>query len=111
MNTLRPPPLDNAELRARFEGRPDLLRRMIKIFDEQTPRLLARLQEAVGRKDAPGIRSAAHTLKGSLLQFGAHTAAGTAGQLEQSGDSSSPLLDQLNAQVAEVQQYLNTLDV
>ena len=110
MNVQRTLPFDPAELRARFEGKPDLLRRMIKIFADQTPQLLARLRHAARRGDAPAVAWTAHTLKGSLVQFGATTAAELAHQLEQAAPPLiNPLLEQLELQTAEVQQALSEL--
>lgn len=112
MNTLSPPALDLEGLRSRFEGRTELLRRVIKIFAEQTPQLLTRLREAARRGDASAVKSAAHTLKGSFLQLGALAAADLALQLEQTQwsetQSSSPI-EQLELKAAEVLQLLTDL--
>lgn len=110
MNDQRIPALDTAELRSRFEGKGDLLRRMIRIFSEQTPQLLARLRHAARRGDAPAVAWTAHTLKGSLSQFGANAAAELARQLEQATPPSiASLIQELEMQAGEVQQALTQL--
>jgi HPt (histidine-containing phosphotransfer) domain-containing protein len=106
--------LDVGELRGRFAGKAELLRRLIKIFDEQTPQLLARLRHAFRRGDAQAVERTAHTLKGSLAQIGAQGAAGLAGQLEQAARVSAPgrseaILKDLEAQSAQLLRMLNDL--
>lgn len=106
--------LDLAELRSRFAGRADLLRRIVKIFDEQTPQLLARLRHAVRRGDGPGMQFTAHTLKGSLAQIGAHATAELAKQIEEAAGTSAPgrsesVIKELEVQAAQIQRLLNDL--
>ena len=106
--------LDSDDLRSRFAGKFELLRRLIKIFDEQTPQLLARLRHAARRGDAAAVEWAAHTLKGSLLQIGARTTAEVARQIEESAHSSAPgrseaLFRELEGQAAQIQRTLNEL--
>jgi len=90
------------------------LRRLIKIFDEQTPELLGRLRHAFRRGDAQAVQWTAHTLKGSLAQFGAQITAGLASQLEQAAQTSAPgrsdaLLKELELQAAQLRRLLNDL--
>jgi HPt (histidine-containing phosphotransfer) domain-containing protein len=106
--------IDVADLRTRFTGKGDLLRRLIKIFDEQTPQLLARVRHAARRGDASAVEWTAHTLKGSLVQLGAQVTAELAGQLEAAARTSPPgrndaLLKELETQAAQVQRLLNDL--
>lgn len=106
--------MNTTELRSRFEGKGDLLRRMIRILGEQTPQLLGRLRLAARSGDAPAVECAAHTLKGSLLQFGAHAAAELAHQLERAAGEGAigqaeAAIDQLKIQTDEIQQVLNNL--
>ncbi|HZO86084.1 MAG TPA: Hpt domain-containing protein [Verrucomicrobiae bacterium] len=114
MNSAATTLFDAAELKTRFAGKAELLRRIIKIFDEQTPQLLGRLRHAVRRGDAAAVEWTAHTLKGSLGQLGAHTTAELAAQLEQAARTSAPgrsevLLKDLEAQAAQLQRMLKDL--
>ena len=106
--------LDLADLRTRFAGKGDLLRRIVKIFDEQTPQLLARLRHAFRRGDAVAVERTAHTLKGSLAQIGAQSTADLAYQIEQAARRTAPgrsetILKDLEAQAGQVQRLLNEL--
>ena len=106
--------LDVTELRGRFAGKADLLRRVIRIFDEQTPQLLARLRHAFRRGDAQAVQWTAHTLKGSLAQIGAQGVAALAEQLEQAARVAAPgrsetILKDLETQAAQLQRVLNDL--
>jgi HPt (histidine-containing phosphotransfer) domain-containing protein len=102
------------DLRERFAGRAELLRRMIKIFDEQTPQLLARLRHAFRRGDAQAVEFTAHTLKGSLAQLGAQITAALAQQLEDAARVAAPgrseaILKELEAQATQLRRILNDL--
>jgi HPt (histidine-containing phosphotransfer) domain-containing protein len=106
--------LDVSDVKARFAGKGELLRRIIKIFDEQTPQLLARLRHAARRGDAAAVEFTAHALKGSLLQIGAHTTAELAAQLEQAARTSAPgrseaVLKDLESQAAQLLRLLKDL--
>ena len=107
--------LNVADLRNRFAGKGDLLRRIVKIFDEQTPQLLARLRHAFRRGDAVAVERTAHTLKGSLAQIGAQSTADLAHQIEQAARTaaapgrSETVLKDLEAQAGQVQRLLNEL--
>jgi len=114
MSTLTNTLFDAEELRTRFAGKAELLRRLIKIFCEQTPQLLARLRHASRRGDNSAVEWTAHTLKGSLLQLGAHVTANLAYQLEQAARTSVPgrseaVLKELELQAAQIQRLLTDL--
>jgi len=108
--------IDPGELRSRFAGKAELLRRLAKIFSEQTPQLLARLRHAARRGDAPGVEWTAHTLKGSLLQLGAHATAELAEQIEAAARTSAPgrsetVMKELEVQAAQIQRLLNDVAI
>jgi PAS domain S-box-containing protein len=65
----------------------ELLKELITLFLESQPQWLMDLREAIERKDRPTTKRLAHTLKGSLQQFGA-SATATAQQLETVADQS-----------------------
>ena len=112
------PTFDYGELLARVDNDRELLRDLLLIFKEEFPRNLLALREAVDTKDGNRIATAAHTLKGMLLNLAANQAAATVGQLEQLGrqreasgyaegfsaleSDARKLLPQLDACMAEV---------
>lgn len=65
----------------------ELLHELIALFLESLPQWLMDLREAIERQDQPTAKRLAHTLKGSLRQFGA-SATKTAQQLESAADQS-----------------------
>jgi len=77
--------LDRAALLERLEGDAELLAEMVGALLEDCPRLVASIREAVARGDARLLERAAHTLKGSVGNFGASAAAAAALRLEQMG--------------------------
>jgi CheY-like chemotaxis protein len=59
------------------EGAPDLLERVITTYLKDAPRLLQTMVDSLQRRDAAGLRLAAHSLKSSSASLGAiHLAAG-----------------------------------
>jgi two-component system, sensor histidine kinase and response regulator len=71
----------------RVEGDRQLLAEMAELFLEECPKLMADVQAAVTGGDAPALIRAAHTLKGSAANFGAHQAFEAAQELERMGRS------------------------
>src|SRR5262249_51822257 len=69
-------------LLAELNGDEAALRRLITLFLETTPPLLAQMHGALASGDRAAMETAAHTLKGSLLQLGEEHARGLALQLE-----------------------------
>jgi CheY-like chemotaxis protein len=91
--------LDRAALLDYVEGDQALLRKIVKRFLENGPKLLARVEEAVARKDGPGLEQSAHQLKGAVGNFFAQSAWNAASRLETIGhegdltDSAAALTD------------------
>src|SRR5258706_14258693 len=56
---------------ALFEGDREFLAEILNLFLETCPKLLTAVEDAMSRNDAQAIRRAAHTLKGSVANFGA----------------------------------------
>jgi signal transduction histidine kinase/CheY-like chemotaxis protein len=75
--------LDVASLRARVNGRHDVLQRLVTVYREQYPVQLAMLREAVTRGSASEARRLAHRLIGTVGCFSAETAAREARAVEQ----------------------------
>jgi PAS domain S-box-containing protein len=69
----------------RVDGDRELLREVANLFFEDTPRLLAEVRNAIQRGDGKALERSAHTLKGSVGNFGARTAFEAAFSLEQMG--------------------------
>ncbi|MGQ0602888.1 MAG: GAF domain-containing protein, partial [Anaerolineales bacterium] len=71
----QPPPLDADQLndlrQIQIGDQHNLLVELIDSFEQEAPELLQRLREAVAIHDAPGVREAAHSLKGSTGNLGA----------------------------------------
>jgi PAS domain S-box-containing protein len=69
----------------RVDGDRDLLKEVAGLFFEDTPRLMTEIRNAVERADAQALERSAHTLKGSVGNFGAKRAFDLAYNLEQMG--------------------------
>jgi HPt (histidine-containing phosphotransfer) domain-containing protein len=96
---------------ARLGGDTRLFQDLIGFLHEDAPPLLVRLREAVARADADQVARAAHSLKGLVVNFDAHTAAAAAQKVESmglSGDLSGAAADveTLALHVAELEQHL-----
>jgi CheY-like chemotaxis protein len=83
-----PPGATFPELVSRVGGDEKLLKRMIQTFLRDTPKRLARIAEAIHRKNPEVLASLAHALKGSLSIFGAESACKHAQYLQDLGRSS-----------------------
>ena len=79
----------------------ELLREIAILFVEDCPRALAEIRDAVARGDAAKLENAAHALKGSVANFGAHSAVEAAFRLEQMGRA---------GQLGEALETLRTLE-
>jgi len=71
-----------SELLARFNGNRNLLRNLVRTFQDDCPRMMARIRGALGSRDARALADAAHGLKGSVGNFGDSAALDTARKLE-----------------------------
>ena len=68
---------------AQVDGDRELFRNLLRLFAKEIPSMLDRIRQALDQKDAPGIEQGAHTIKGSVSNFGASQALKTAFRLEQ----------------------------
>lgn len=83
-----PEHLDGLDVSAaldRIGGDEDLLKEIASIFLEEYPSQLAEVRGAVRERDAAAIQHAAHSIKGSLANFGAEQARQAALRLEMMG--------------------------
>ena len=76
---------NHQEALARVDGDLTLLREVVKIFVEESPRQMAELREAIGAVDPLQMSRAAHALKGAIANFGARASFDAAHQLELMG--------------------------
>jgi two-component system, sensor histidine kinase and response regulator len=79
------PILDLEGTMSRLAGDKELFVDLVGFFFEDTPRLFAELQAAVNAKDAIGIHSSAHALKGLIAGCGGVRAALAAQKIETAG--------------------------
>jgi len=79
--------IDEASLRERVGDDPELLAEIIGLFLDETPQLVAAIEDAIARGDAKRLERTAHRLKGAVGNFGARPASNAALQLEMFGRS------------------------
>lgn len=75
--------LDQRALESLRLLRPGLLLRVLDVWLEESPQLLAQLQRAQQQQDNEGLRRAAHSLKNSAANVGARQLSQLCQQLEQ----------------------------
>jgi CheY-like chemotaxis protein len=75
--------LDRSALLDRVEGDMELLGEIIGLFKEDSVRQIAAIRDAIDQKQSDLLRRAAHNLKGTCGNLGAHEAAATALELEE----------------------------
>jgi len=80
---------DPQALLDRVHGDLTLLRELVDLFATEVPGMLAGIEEAIQQGSPSELEKASHKIKGSLLQFSAHTAANIALQLEKNGQAGS----------------------
>jgi two-component system, sensor histidine kinase and response regulator len=109
---LPPPPyepaaFDREALLERVDGDVELLEELVAVFMDESPRLLAAARAALEQRDAPALERAAHSLKGSVGNFCAPSAAEAARRLEslsREGD-----LDGASGALARLEDEMNRL--
>ena len=82
-NDSSPEIFDRAAALARVGNDEALLFDLAKMFSTEIPKRLSAVRDALEKKDAEGLRRAAHSMKGSLSAFAASRATETAARLEQ----------------------------
>jgi CheY-like chemotaxis protein/HPt (histidine-containing phosphotransfer) domain-containing protein len=68
-----------------FDSDPQFLTEIVSLFLKTYPQLLYAIEDAISRKDAPGLCQAAHSLKGAVGNFGAKAVVEQAAALETMG--------------------------
>ena len=79
--------LNRAIALERVGGDEELLREIAGLFLEDYPSLITQIEQAVATGDANGLERAAHSLKGSIANFGSEAAYQASLDLEQIGRS------------------------
>jgi HPt (histidine-containing phosphotransfer) domain-containing protein len=77
--------LNRALALERVGGDEELLREIAGLFLEDYPSLITQIEQAVAASDANSLERAAHSLKGSIANFGSDPAYHAAFELEQIG--------------------------
>ncbi|WP_305041002.1 Hpt domain-containing protein [Geoalkalibacter sp.] len=104
-------PADLSDLLEDLAGQEGAIKDLINQFNQDAPRYLAQLREAVEKDDARGLEQVAHRLKSLLGIFQAMNAYGMAERLEDCGRSNCwnevrNLVDEFDAELARVRDYL-----
>jgi CheY-like chemotaxis protein len=79
----RAPAWDYGQARARAAEDEILLREIVRIFLEESPRLMERVEQALAERDGAGVERAAHSLKGQIRCLAAPEALSAAEKLEE----------------------------
>jgi len=106
-----PQVLDRDALLDRVGGDIEFLQEIAGLFLEDCPKLLAQIRTAVSGGDARTLENAAHTLKGSVANFGAEAARDAAFRLEALGRSGDmkPAPDAYSVLEQEIQRFTQEL--
>ncbi len=97
-----------SEALERVDGDKELLCELVELFLEESPSMLADIKGAVARNDTKALEYSAHTLKGSVGNFGAKDVYEAAFVLEQAGRAGS--LSGTEAALAALEKALQELE-
>ncbi len=103
--------LNRLHNRKRKDGS-SLVEKVVNIYLEQSPRLLAELTQATLRKDVEAVRGISHTLKSSSINVGATGLSALCEKVEQvceQGYIESALVDKVHKTYTDVEQALNVV--
>lgn len=89
-------------------GEPDVLAEVLKLFMDEVPRRIHRVRQALDAGDATAVQRAAHSLKGSAGNIGAHRLYEISRQLDDTAKARdlaalAPLVGTLGAEYAKVE--------
>jgi two-component system sensor histidine kinase/response regulator len=79
--------INTQDLMARFEGDTELLHQASELLRQSYPRLLEQLRDAIHRGDAEAVGRTAHTIRGSVANFGSGACMEAALKLEKIAES------------------------
>jgi HPt (histidine-containing phosphotransfer) domain-containing protein len=100
-----------ANLLKSLDGDTAAVRRLVTLFLDTTPSLVAEIRNSAKRRDASALEHAAHTLKGSLTHLGEARSRGVAAELERLAhlrdlEHAAPLAAQLDQSLTPFQESL-----
>jgi HPt (histidine-containing phosphotransfer) domain-containing protein len=104
--------VDDHELLARVDDDRALLNKLVELFFEESPRVLAMVKQAAAAQDFAEVERAAHRLSGMLLNLAAHPASAAARALEASARrqdlaEAPALIGELERRVAAVSAHFS----
>jgi CheY-like chemotaxis protein len=99
--------IDRVSLLERVEGDQDLLTEMIHLFQQDAPKLLAAMHDALERKDMAMLERAAHSIKGAVSNLSAKSAADAAQLLEKDARGNDP--ESAKISLMQVERSVNRL--
>ena len=99
--------IDRVSLLERVEGDRELLTEMIHLFQEDAPKLLAAMRDALQRGDMAVLERSAHSLKGAASNLSAKATAAAALQLER--DAKNKDAESAKKSLAEVERAVEQL--
>ena len=99
--------IDRASLLERVEGDRELLAEMIHLFEQDAPKLLAAMREALDRGDMAVLERSAHSLKGAAGNLSAKATGAAALRLET--DARNQDAESAAASLAEVERSVRLL--
>jgi signal transduction histidine kinase/DNA-binding response OmpR family regulator len=82
-------PYDREQLLGQCDGDEELMRELVSIFHDDTPRTVQAIGQALEKRDGPALAAQAHKLMSSLGAFGAGTARTLALRLEKHGQENN----------------------
>ena len=85
MSNHEPEAFNLTEALERVEGDMDLLKEMVDLFLEESPRMIIEIEHALTTNNAQALQNAAHTLKGAVSNFSAYRATEASFTLEKMG--------------------------
>jgi HPt (histidine-containing phosphotransfer) domain-containing protein len=101
------PIVDEAEVMKRVDGDRELLGELAELFLVDCAAQLARVREAVERRDRAAMQSTAHALKGSVSNFAAKAACDAARDVETMGRMGQ--LDKADSAMASLEREIGRL--
>ncbi|MFQ5640075.1 MAG: NAD-binding protein [bacterium] len=108
--------IDREALLDIMDGDKEFLQEFIVSFLENTQTLLKQMHEAIEIKDGETLRTTAHTLKGSLLNFGASSACSYVCELEKMGkngdlNNAEEVFNTLKAEIKRMKKSLKQFEM